>query len=276
MAAGVIMTTSSRRRWWRSRWVWGSALAGVAALAALAALRVFDDGMGGAPPNYRARNAALRLAPLRFYRAEHPTALVWFFGNDVGFWGAQQRLARSLSERGYDVVGMDIRTWFAQRPPETVADRAAVLRIALRNLQLVAARELGDTTLPLVLAGHSLGAELALWQAATGNPRKLAGVVAISPGARSHLRVTALDLANKEPSEPGSFAVDSMVRAVPPGVRVAIVRGSGDPLQGADVALVLARPDLHRVVIPLAGHSMRHLLIAGPMIAHAIDWAAGR
>lgn len=113
-----------------------------------------------------------------------------------------------------------------------VAVAAAVaLRVELRALQGRARRELGDTALPLILAGHSLGGELALWQAATGAPPALAGVVAISPGARSHLRVTAMDLANREPSEPGSFAVDSMVRAVAPCVRVAIVRGDGDPLR---------------------------------------------
>ncbi|MCX5760810.1 MAG: hypothetical protein NTW72_04785, partial [Gemmatimonadetes bacterium] len=139
-----------------------------------------------------------------------------------------------------------------------------------------AARELGDTAMPLILAGHSLGGELALWQAATAPPLGLAGVVAISPGARGHLRVTLTDLANKEPTEPGSFAVDEILRAVPPHVRVALVRGDGDPLRGADAALVLARPSLHRVIIPLAGHSLRHLVIAGPMIASAIDWASGR
>ena len=247
----------------------------VAAAALLTGRHVYEGASAGAPPNYAARDAVLRMAPLRFYRAEHPRALVWFFGNDIGFWGAQQRLARSLSARGYDVVGMDIRAWFGRRPPESPAVRDASLRAALQTLQRRAARELGDTALPLVLAGHSLGAELALWQAATGRPPGLVGVVAVSPGARSHLRVTAMDLANKDPTEPGSFAVDSMVREVPAAVRVALVRGAGDRLRTADTRLEAARPGLHRVVIPFAGHSMRRLLIAGPMIEHAVDWAAG-
>ncbi len=102
------------------------------------------------------------------------------------------------------------------------------------------------------------------------------GAVAISPGERGHLRVTATDLAYGEPTEPGSFAVADMVRDVPRGVRVAIVRGASDPLRGADSLLVPARPGLHRVIVPLAGHSMRRLLIAGPLIAGAIDWSIDR
>ena len=213
---------------------------------------------------------------MRFYRADHARAFVWFFGNDVGFWGAQQRLALALSARGYDVVGMDLRAWLAQRPAETPAARAAAFRTAMADLQGRASRELGDTLLPVVLAGHSVGAEVALWQGAMAPPRGLAGVVAISPGERGHLRVTAADLAFGEPTEPGSFSVADMVRDVPPPVRVAIVRGSGDPLRSADTLLVPARPGLHRVMVPLAGHSMRRLLIAGPLIAGAIDWTVSR
>jgi alpha-beta hydrolase superfamily lysophospholipase len=244
--------------------------------AALFALSRFVDANAGAPANYQARDRVLQRAPLRFYRSRHPHALVWFFGNDVGFWGAQQRLAAQLADGGYDVVGMDLRAWLAQRPAESPAARAAAFRTAMADLQGRAARELGDTLLPVVLAGHSVGAEVALWQGAMAPPRGLAGVVAISPGERGHLRVTATDLAYGEPTEPGSFAVADMVRDVPRDVRVAIVRGSGDPLRSADSLLVPARPGLHRVIVPLAGHSMRRLLIAGPLIAGAIVWSIAR
>jgi len=244
--------------------------------AAVFAVSRVVDANAGAPPNYQARDRALRLAPLRFYRSPHARALVWFFGNDVGFWGAQQRLAAQLADGGYDVVGMDLRAWLAQRPTESPAARAAAFRDAMADLQERAVRELGDTLLPVVLAGHSIGAELALWQGALAPPPRLAGVVAISPGARGHLRVTATDLAYGEPTEPGSFAVADMVRDVPGGVRVAIVRGASDPFRSADSLLVPARPGLHLVPVPFAGHSMRRLLIAGPLIAGAIAWTIAR
>ncbi|MHB1312758.1 MAG: serine aminopeptidase domain-containing protein [Gemmatimonadaceae bacterium] len=234
------------------------------------------DANAGAPANYQPRDAVLRRAPLRFYRSQHPRALVWFFGNDIGFWGPQQRLAAQLADGGYDVVGMDLRAWLAQRPHEPAAAREAAFRSGMADLQSRAARELGDTLLPVVLAGHSVGAEVALWQGAMAPPHGLAGVVAISPGTRGHLRVTTSDLAFGEPTEPGSFAVAQMVHEVPAGVRVAIVRGSSDRLRGADSLLVPARPGLHRVIVPLAGHSMRRLLIAGPLIAGAIDWTIDR
>ncbi len=248
----------------------------VAVLLATAAFVLFGDAAAGAPANYEARDPALRREPLRFYRADRARALVWFYGNDVGFWGAQQRLAAQLAAGGYDVVGMDLRAWLARRPGEDAAVRAAAFRTAMSDLQGRAARELGDTLLPVVLAGHSVGAEVALWQGAMAPPPRLAGVVAISPGTRGHLRVTPSDLAYGEPTEPGSFAVSDMVRDVPAAVRVAIVRGVNDPLRGADSLLVPARPTVHRVLVPLAGHSMRRLIIAGPLIAGAIDWTLAR
>jgi len=245
-------------------------------VVAVLAIRQFDDITAGAAPNHVARDPRLRAAPLRIYRAAHsPRALVWFFGNDVGFWGAQQRLAASLAAKGFDVVGMDLRAWFSQRPAESPAARAGAFTAAMADLQRRMTRELGDTLLPFVLAGHSSGAEEAIWLAATAPPPRLTGVVAISPGARGHLKMTAGDLAFREPTEPGSFAIDSMLRAIPIEVRVALVRGSGDPLRGADSLLTRSRR-VHRIVVPLAGHSMRRLTIAGPMIADAMEWVIVR
>lgn len=231
-------------------------------------------GDAGAPPNYVARDAELRAAPLRFYRAEHARAFVWFLGNDVGFWGAQQRLAASLAAHDMDVVGLDLRAWLAARPNERPDARAAALRGAMQDLIARSRRELGDTALPVVLAGHSVGAEAALWLAAS-DALPWRGVVAISPGSRGHLKVTASDLAFGEPTEQGSFAVDSVLHAIPSTIRVAVVRGAGDRLRGVDASLVRARPEVRLEVVPLAGHSMRRLFIAGPMIENAMAWAAG-
>jgi hypothetical protein len=53
----------------------------------------------------------------------------------------------------------------------------------------------------VVLGGHSIGAELAIWTAAHDTVPLLAGVLAMSPGERGHLRVTLGDLAEREPTE---------------------------------------------------------------------------
>lgn len=272
VADAGIRVEGGLRRWLRP------ALTAAAVLVLLGAgvFSRFEDVTAGVRPTYLARDPVLRRAPLRFYRAAQPHALVWFFGNDVGFWGAQQRLAKSLADAGLDVVGMDLRAWFAARPAEPPERRAAAFRAAMSDLLARASRELGDTLLPLVLAGHSSGAEEAVWLAAQEPPPRLAGVVAISPGSRGHLKMTASDLAFGEPTERGSFAVDSMLRAIPAGVRVSLVRGASDRLRSADSVLVPSRPGLHRVLVPLAGHSMRRLFIAGPMIVDAMDWTIGR
>lgn len=245
------------------------------ALVAVVAVGWWTNGARGAPPNYRPRTEALRRAPLRFYRASPARAFVWFLGNDIGFWGAQQRLASALAERGFDVVGVDVRAWFAARPSEPAEVRAAAFRAATQQLMREAQRELGDTLLPVVLAGHSVGAEVALWIAANTAPARLTGVVAIAPGTRGHLRITASDLAFGEPTELGSFAVDSLLRQLAPSVRVALVRGANDRLRSADSALVAARPAMRHIVVPFAAHSMQRLFIAGPMIERAVAWAAG-
>jgi pimeloyl-ACP methyl ester carboxylesterase len=266
MAGGVATARTRRRR---------VVVAVVLLLCIVAGVWVARAvGDAGAPPNYAARDAALRAAPLRFYRADHARAFVWFLGNDVGFWGAQQRLAASLATHDMDVVGFDLRAWLATRPNESPDVRADAFRGAMQDLIARSRRELGDTALPLVLAGHSVGAEVALWLAAADTiPWR--GVVAISPGSRGHLKVTASDLAFGEPTEPGSFAVDSVVHAIASAIRVAVVRGASDRLRGVDASLVRARPELRLEVVPLAGHSMRRLFIAGPMIENAMGWAAG-
>jgi pimeloyl-ACP methyl ester carboxylesterase len=155
--------------------------------------------------------------------------------------------------------------------------RALIRRIArARPLLAEVAHELGDDSSSIILAGHSFGADVAIWTAAHSPPPRLEGVLLLSPTQRGHLRVTLEDLANiSHPSEPGSFAVADLVSEVQKVHPVAIMRGSSDRLRSDDSALVAlaSRPDLHvrYTLIPLAGHSLRGLFIAGPMIAHALN-----
>ncbi len=226
---------------------------------------------------------ALRRAPLYFYpacgpapdTARPPRALVVFFGNDVGFWRAHQRLAERLSARGYAVVGVDVRRVLRRLPRGAARDSAYLGRVD--SLLGGARAALGDPAVPLVIAGHSIGGELALWTAARLRAPGLAGVVTMSPGARGHLGVGLSDLLGREPHGADSFAVDSQVARLAPRVRVALVRGTRDGFRYADSAIVAA--GARRFAVVGQGHSLLDLDAAAPValaaLAFVLDAADG-
>ena len=272
-----------------------------AALAVFLCLEVFllfDHEMGGsaAATHYKPSQATLRSRSIEVFAPDSnfpvPRALIVFFGNDVGFWEPHRRLAAGLARDGYAVVGVDIRPLLSGLP-----ERQDLREQALRE-QLLAIidgaclefsqprrdshqnsplQKVHGSPPSLLLAGHSLGAELALWTAAQVDLPALRGVMAMSPGKRGHLRITAADLLMKgEPKDPGSFAVDSLIRrvvALHPAARIAVIRGANDPFRSADAVLIAAGGGQTRLFgVPLAGHSMKHLALAGLVIRRALDW----
>ena len=250
-------------------------LAALVTLASGAARFVVGPASENAP-TWFPRDPRLRDGSLYFYRATDraraPRAIVILFGNDLGFWRPARALAAALSDARFDVVGVDFRPMLAALPSGPSRDSLCAVR--LDSIVGAARHALGDDALPVVLAGHSLGAELALWAGAHAPPPRLAGVLAMAPGSRSHLRVSASDLANAaEPREPGSFAVADEAAELPAGVRLAVVRGSHDSYAFAD-SLILARGGVRaeRWVVPFAGHSLKRLVVARPLVARALDW----
>ena len=103
-------------------------------------------------------------------------------------------------------------------PEDSVAARtifvSAILPIIAR-----ARHELHGDSIPLIIAGHSVGAEIALWTAANARPPGLVGVLALSPGSRGHLKISLADLAMREDNGPGSFAISDIIAAVSPQKR---------------------------------------------------------
>ena len=234
--------------------------------------------------DYVPRDPALRSRSLYFYvpHGTEPRArvLVFFFGNDVGFWAAHQQLAADLASHGYDVVGYDVKPLIDSLPRggtvAAAAQREAIFTTRLADLIRASRRELGADTLPLVLVGHSFGAELAVWTASQLSLPRLRGVVAIAPAPRGHLAITAADLANiGDPREPGSFSVAATVATLPRSMRIALLRGGHDRLARADSAIIRAGGSRLRYwVIPLAGHSLRNVLVARYAVRDAVAWAA--
>jgi pimeloyl-ACP methyl ester carboxylesterase len=229
----------------------------------------------GPPPTYVPRDATLRRSSLLFYlppRSEGPPrALIIFLGNDVGFWQPHQELAARLASAGFAVVGLDIREYLSKLPDgEPRRDRAFGDSI----VPLIAAiqHEVGDS-LPVILGGHSFGAEVAFWIARNREPAHLRGVLAMSPRSSGHLFVTPADLANEEAHGVGAWSTIAAAHEIDPSVRIAIIRGAHDPFAAHDSAFVAAGGvRLHRFPVPLAGHSLKKLLIAGPIIVHAVGF----
>jgi hypothetical protein len=241
----------------------------------LAAIPIAVLSCAPARPTYVPRDPALRGEPLYFYPAQGtPRAMLFFLGNDVGFWDAHQRLAARVSANGVAVVGLDVRPILQALPAGPPERRASAFASVITRLVTGARRELRVQHLPLLIGGHSIGAELALYTAAQIRFPGLVGVLALSPGLRGHLRVSLGDIFMAgEPTEPGSFAVADEVHALPSNVNVAIIRGQRDPYDVADSALAIAGGTrVKRWMVPFAGHSLKQLMLTWPPIARALSY----
>ena len=226
---------------------------------------------------YTPRDASLATSEFFFYPAvdgpSHAKAIIFFLGNDLGFWGAHQELAKRLAASNYDVVGFDVKKYFNRLPDDTLTRGKALtdsVAIILKRVRV----EFGADTLPMIIGGHSIGAEVATYIASRADVAHFKGVLLISPGARGHLRISAADLAmSGEPTEPGSFSIAENIRAIPAQVRIAIVRGTDDRYRTADSALMVAGSGrIEKWWVPWGGHSMRNILLAGGFVLRAVSW----
>lgn len=262
--------------------------------------------LGGtdAPPTYAARDPALQKSGIYLYAASRPglppRAIIFFLGNDVGFWNPHRRMASVLARQGFAVAGIDIRPLLDNLPADS-AMRADSLGGRIKQLasrvydEFAPRRSLARSDdpcarpddhslapaaparVPFIVAGHSLGAELALWTAANVSLPALGGIMALSPGSRSHLAIAASDLLmTSEPTEPGSFAVAAEIASIAArhrGTRIAIVRGMRDGLASVDPILIAAGGGgTRQFEVPFVGHSMKQVAVATPIIGRALAW----
>lgn len=176
-----------------------------------------------------------------------PAALMLFLHG--GYWRARfdrahaRPLAEDLAGRGYAVLLAEYRR--VGQPgggwPGTLLDVAAVVEVA------VVLRDSIGLGLPLVLAGHSAGGQLALWAAArhllpagapgrSAPPSSVAGVLALAPVAdlpeayRLALsdNATADFLGGSPEEHPDRYAAADPVGLGSPGVPVTILHGLAD------------------------------------------------
>jgi len=225
---------------------------------------------------YVPRDPDLLKQPLYFYPSKgpliHRKAGLFFLGNDLGFWEPHQRLAERLAASGYAVVGFDVKK-FLDTLPDSSLLRDSVLAHEMPSLVARSMHELGADSLPIIIGGHSFGADLALWAEANARLPRVIGVLALGPTRRDHPTVSLSDEMNLgDPMEPGSFAVVDQIRNTPRNVHIALLRGASDKERKSDLDFIAAGGSrLSYTVIPFASHSLKSLIIAGPMIERALD-----
>ncbi|MFK4087431.1 alpha/beta hydrolase family protein [Kribbella sp. NPDC020789] len=129
------------------------------------------------PPDEQLRYGEHADQVIDHWHAKNPRALVVFVHG--GFWRPEydrmhaRSLGAALSDFGWPVASLEYRR-VPGDPDITTAD----IRTALDALP-----GLVDVPDGFVLVGHSAGGHLALWAAATLNPVRLRGVIALAPVA---------------------------------------------------------------------------------------------
>ncbi len=225
------------------------------------------------PATFVAADTSLRTPYLFLYpsRAEGPSrATIVLFGNDVAFWEPHQNLAWRLSGEGYSVIGLDLRKYLATLPDGEVA-RDSAFSTGMTSTIAHARHELHADSLPIIIGGHSFGAELAFWLSLHAPPPNLVGVLSLNTRSTGHLFITPSDWMNKEASGPRSFSTVRAAHDINPRVRIALVRSQHDPFKAHDPEFVAAGGDrLRRFEIPMATHSLTTMLVAGPLISRAV------
>ncbi|GAA0620453.1 alpha/beta hydrolase [Kribbella sandramycini] len=187
-----------------------------------------------------------------YYQAKNPRPLVIYLHG--GFWRPKydrthaRPLCAALADLGWPVASVEYRR-VPGEPDATTSDVQAALDTLPNLLDLQAG---------YVLVGHSAGGQLALWAAATLNPVRLRGVVALAPVA---------DLLLADQLTLGAGAVQAFIGS---GVRndldpvhlqapiasVTLLHGLTDtvvPLQLSE-SYYTAHPTARLTPVPAAGH----------------------
>ena len=255
-------------------WVRRTAIGCIAVIGVVAAaVYVIKRPSKGHPSALVPRDPTLRRDWLYFYPSHRdgaPTGVVVLYGNDVSFWEPHQDLAWRLADDGYAVIGIDLRAFLATLP-EAEPQRDSAFGVAMPALIARARHELHADSVPLIIGGHSYGAEVGAWIAANQPPSHLVGVLLLNTRSSGHLFITARDWMNEEASGAWSFSVIDLVRRIDPRVRIALVRGEKDRFRMHDSAFVAAGGTrLRRTEIPFASHSLTSMLLAAPVVSRAM------
>ncbi|WP_020385665.1 alpha/beta hydrolase family protein [Kribbella catacumbae] len=186
-----------------------------------------------------------------WHAKEYRPTVVFIHG---GFWRPEydrthaRPLGEALADEGWPVASIEYRREPGQ-PDLTAED----IRDMLDRLP-----DLMDLHAGFVLTGHSAGGHLALWSAATFNPVRLRGVVALAPVA-DLLMADRLGLDDNAVQDflGGGVRNDLDPTHLPaPIMPVSIVHGTTDkrvPIEVSD-SYITAHPTARLIPVPGAGH----------------------
>lgn len=154
-----------------------------------------------------------------------PKAVALLASGDGGWTDLEEKMARTLAAKHFNVVGWDCR------------DYAKLGKYDRQTLSadVQSALEIADTTdggrkLPVVLVGFSTGAEQMIAVAASDKrPRGLRGLLVLAPGHRGRYGIELSDLMGIPPKGPDTFSLEEMAHGLK-GLRIYQIHGEHDPL----------------------------------------------
>ncbi|MFT3998392.1 MAG: AcvB/VirJ family lysyl-phosphatidylglycerol hydrolase, partial [Asticcacaulis sp.] len=143
---------------------------------------------------------------VRLNQPDRPLILFW--SGDGGWHGdIDARLGAELSERGFDVVGLDTNIWFADKRSATEAGRKLSDMIARYGRTTPGRR--------IILMGWSFGADslpFAYNALSEGDKAAVSQIVLLAVSKSTNLQVT---LASRTGLDPGSIAVPPELARLP-------------------------------------------------------------
>jgi type IV secretory pathway VirJ component len=216
---------------------------------------------------------------LELYRpaAAAPKATVLIAGGDVGWVGLAVDLAGFLSERGYAVVGINTRQYLAAFTAG--ADHVTTSQITGDYGTIVQAlRDRGVVRDPIVVAGVSEGAALAVLAGAPSNHAWVKGVITIGlpPTAELAWRwKDALSWVTKKDAEEPSFAPREFVGAIAPVPLWMIQSTKDEYVTEADFRAIegAARAPKRLVLVDASNHRFTDRLpLLRQHVLDGLDW----
>lgn len=206
--------------------------------------------------------------PMREFVPNDPARGVIIFGSGDGGWSdIEQRVCSHLSQHSWYVVGVDFGGYAAGKYDQQKLGRD------LASVAQYAATRLGNSNLPIIYGGWSMGAEQSVAAAASAStrPANLRGLLLLAPGRRGRFGLRFTDKLGIPPTGAGTFALSDFASALD-ALKVAQIHGGFDPLDNTRWLDGLSAPH-KKWLVPHGWHDLGNASDAAlQIIGQAVDW----
>lgn len=194
-----------------------------------------------------------------------PTARIVFASGDGGWTDWEITLAEMLAKRGWEVLGLNSRTYAA-------TDYDA--KTLTNDFTTIAESKSYDASLPLFYGGWSMGAVQCVAAAGTPTrPTNLAGLLVLSADSRGRYGLRTSDELAVTPTGPGTFALRDFSDMVD-NLRVAQIHGGADFMSSTAWGRSLPSSALYEM--PGANHGFDGPSPDfTPILAQTMKWLSG-